>query len=181
MLKCIFCTILCILNQINAKRQISISPNVNDELEIEITNSGSDQHFLIIEKPGRNFEKAYTFNRTYQYKDSNTGKYPLDPIHFTIFGIVNNTKVHESSKIAYFWCTSLRRNLKATQSKGCSFSCIISIRFQSKMQFLFVRFRASNKSLHSQYYASSVYYWLELWWVKCSQWQGLFFISHFFE
>ena len=102
MLKCIFCTI-CILSQINAKRQISISPNVNDELEIEITNSGSDQHFLIIEKPGRNFEKAYTFNRTYQYKDSNTGKYPLDPIHFTIFGIVNNTKVFGSSKVTYFW------------------------------------------------------------------------------
>ena len=98
MFKCIFCTIICILGQINAKRQISISPNVNDELEIEITDSGSAQHLLIIEKPGRNFEKAYTFNRTYQYKDSNSGKYPLDPIHFTIFGIVNNTKVHESSK-----------------------------------------------------------------------------------
>ena len=98
---------ICILSQINAKRQISISPNVNDELEIEITNSGSDQHFLIIEKPGRNFEKAYTFNRTYQYKDSNTGIYPLDPIHFTIFGIVNNTKVFGSSKVAYFWCTRI--------------------------------------------------------------------------
>ena len=103
MLKCIFCTIICILSQINAKRQISISPNINDELEIEITDSGSAQHFLIIEKPGRNFEKAYTFNRTYQYKDSNSGKYPLDPIHFTIFGIVNNTKVFGSSKVAYFW------------------------------------------------------------------------------
>ena len=102
MLKCIFCTIICILGRINAKRQISISPNVNDELEIEITDSGSAQHFLIIEKPGRNFEKAYTFNRTYQYKDSNSGKYPLDPIHFTIFGIVNNTKVHGSSNVTCF-------------------------------------------------------------------------------
>ena len=112
MVKCRFSFIICILSQINAKKEISISP-VNDELEIQITDSDNAQHFLIIEKPGRKFEKDYTSNRTYQYKDLfEGGRYPSDPIHFTIFGFTNNSKVLASFilKISLNAFLNMRKN-----------------------------------------------------------------------
>ena len=100
MLKCRFFKMICILSQIkytHGKQQVSISPQ-NDELEIQITDSDNAHHFVIIEKPGRKFQKDFTSNKTYQYKDlTDAGIYPSDPIHFTIFGLNNSLKVHESS------------------------------------------------------------------------------------
>ena len=110
-MKCRFCLIICILSRINARKEISISP-VNDKLEIQITDLDNSQHFLIIEKPGRKFEKEYTSNRTYQYKDLYEGGiYPSDPIHFTIFGFANNSKVLESFTLTIvFNAFSIRKN-----------------------------------------------------------------------